>query len=36
MARRAEWAAAGVPTEAFSWMPTVVELDAARERLRRL
>jgi hypothetical protein len=36
VAVRAEWEAAGVPAEAFGWMPTVVELDAARERLRRL
>lgn len=36
VAVRAEWEAAGVPAEAFGWMPTAVELDAARERLRRL
>jgi hypothetical protein len=36
VARRAEWEAAGVPSEAFGWMPTGVDLDAARERLRRL
>lgn len=36
VARRAEWEAAGVPSEAFSWMPTAEDLQAARERLRRM
>jgi hypothetical protein len=36
VARRAEWEAAGVPSAAFSWMPTVADLEDARTRLRRL
>lgn len=36
VAQRQEWEAAGVPRDAFSWLPTVGDLEAARARLRAL
>jgi hypothetical protein len=36
VAQRQEWEAAGVPRDAFSWLPTPQDLDAARARLRML
>jgi len=34
--QRHEWEAAGVPRDAFSWLPTREELEQARARLRAL
>ncbi|KMO69782.1 hypothetical protein [Mycolicibacterium chlorophenolicum] len=36
VAQRHEWEAAGVPRDAFSWLPTSKDLDDARGRLRTL
>ena len=36
VAQRDEWEAAGVPRDAFGWLPTVEDLDDARARLRTL
>jgi hypothetical protein len=36
VAQRHEWETAGVPADAFSWLPTVHDLEAARVRLRTL
>ncbi|GAB4984336.1 hypothetical protein MAHJHV58_40390 [Mycobacterium avium subsp. hominissuis] len=36
VAQRHEWEAAGVPRDAFSWLPTPKDLDDARARLRNL
>jgi len=34
--QRHEWEAAGVPRDAFAWLPTLQDLDEARARLRAL
>jgi hypothetical protein len=36
VAQRHEWEAAGVPRDAFSWLPTREDLESARARLRTL
>lgn len=36
VAQRDEWEAAGVPRDAFGWLPTVKDLEDARARLRTL